>query len=128
MSVVPGTSTSAPVHDEALVVNRRAVIEGSVTYNGEVRVSGKIEGDVRCKTLQITERGLVVGDVLADHVVVFGEVAGTIRAAVLELKAACHVEGEIYHGRLVLEDGCFFEGQSRRDSRLAQGVSGKVFA
>jgi len=128
MSEVSGASVAAPVNDDALVVNRRAVIEGSVIYNGEVRIAGKVEGDVRCKTLKVTERGTVEGDIFAEHAIIYGEVVGTIRAGVLELKAACHVEGEIYHGRLVLEDGCFFEGQSRRERGLMIEASAQQVA
>jgi len=99
---------------EPLVLPRRVVINGTLTFDGEIHLAGKVEGDVTCKTLQISERGLVEGDIVAERVVVLGEVVGTIQAAVIELKAACHVQGQIFHQKLVLEDGCWFEGQSRR--------------
>ena len=105
-----------PINGDVLVLNRRVMIAGSLTYDGEVVLGGHIEGDVRCKSLEIGERGSVDGDIAAERVVVLGEVAGSIHANEVVLKTACSVSGEIYHRHLVLEDGCFFEGQSRRDA------------
>lgn len=106
----------AAVGGDALVLSRHVVIKGSITFNGEIRLAGTVEGDIRCKTLQIAERGLVEGNIVAHKVIVFGDVVGTIQAGELVLKTACHVQGEIYHKKLTLEDGCWFEGQSRREN------------
>jgi cytoskeletal protein CcmA (bactofilin family) len=99
---------------DALVLDRRVNLIGSITYDGEVLLSGKIEGEVRCKSLRIAERGSVDGDIVAERVEVLGEVIGSILANEIVLKTACTVSGQIYHKHLTLEDGCFFEGQSRR--------------
>jgi cytoskeletal protein CcmA (bactofilin family) len=110
------TDSDSHSKSEMLVLCRRVRIAGSLSYDGEVVLGGHIEGDVRCKSLEIGERGSVDGDIVAERVVVLGEVAGTIHANEIVLKTACTVSGEIYHRHLVLEDGCFFEGQSRRDA------------
>ena len=110
------TPSQAHANSDVLILNRRVIIAGSLTYDGEVVLGGHIEGDVRCKSLEIGERGSVDGDIAAERVVVLGEVAGSIHANEVVLKTACSVSGEIYHRHLVLEDGCFFEGQSRRDA------------
>jgi len=100
----------------ALVIGRGAAIVGSLTVQGEVFVEGTIDGEVRCTTLQITERGVIDGVVVADKAIVLGEFTGEIYAKELILGAGCAVEGQIYHQKLVLEKGCYFEGQSRRHS------------
>ena len=110
------TASDVRANSQALVINRRVNIVGSIAFDGEVILAGRIEGDVRCRTLQIAERGSVDGDIVAERVVVLGEVMGSIHANELVLKTACYVAGEICHRKLVLEDGCLFEGQSRRDS------------
>ena len=98
----------------SLLINRGVTILGSLLFDGQVRVEGAIDGEVRCNTLHITERGTVGGLIVADNVDVLGEANGSIYANKLVLRTACTVEGEIYHHNLVLEDGCFFEGKSRR--------------
>ncbi len=110
------TASESHANSELLVLGRRVIIAGTLSYDGEVVLGGRIEGDVRCRSLEIAERGSVDGDIVAERVVVLGEVAGSIYANEIVLKTACTVSGEIYHRNLVLEDGCFFEGQSRRDA------------
>jgi cytoskeletal protein CcmA (bactofilin family) len=45
---------------------------------------------------------------------VLGEVSGEIFANNLTLKSASSVAADIFHKHLSLEDGCYFEGKSRR--------------
>ena len=56
---------------------------------------------------------MVDGLVVADKVIVLGEFVGAIYANEIVLGAACAVEGHIFHRKLVLEEGCYFEGKSR---------------
>ena len=98
------------------VVPRAVTIVGTVYFDGPVLVEGTVDGGVRGLTVQIAEKGVVDGLVVGDHVVVLGEVNGSIYAKYLVLRTASTVEGQIYHEALVLESGCFFEGKSRRYS------------
>lgn len=98
----------------AFVINRGVTIIGALQLDGPVCIEGIIDGEVRCSTLKISERGEVGGLIVADKVVVLGEFSGAIYARELTLGAGCNVEGQIYHKKLVLEEGCYFEGQSRR--------------
>lgn len=97
-----------------LALPRSLLIEGAIEYPGSLVIAGTVEGDVVCKDLTITERGVVNGSVRAETVTVLGEINGEVFANVLTLKAASTVTGDIFHNQLVLEDGCFFEGKSRR--------------
>ena len=96
-----------------LVINRGMTIVGSLSLKGQVVIEGAVDGEVRCTDLQIAERGMVDGLVVADKVVVLGEFIGAIYANEIVLGAACAVEGHIFHRKLVLEEGCYFEGKSR---------------
>ena len=98
----------------ALVVSRGVAIVGTLTVDGDVFVEGSVDGDIRCSGLQISERGAVEGLIVAENVIVLGEFNGMIYARELVLGAGSAVEGQIYHNKLVLEEGCFFEGRSRR--------------
>jgi cytoskeletal protein CcmA (bactofilin family) len=63
----------------------------------------------------------VTGDVAADEVVVRGRVVGSFRGVRITLQAQCHVEGDIFHQSLAIEQGAYFEGKSRRsDDPLAE--------
>lgn len=97
-----------------LSIPRKATIEGSIDFPGQVVVDGVVLGDIRCHALTISERGQVDGSIVAKTVVVLGEVSGAIYADDLVLRTACSVAGDIFHQKLLLEDGCYFEGKSRR--------------
>lgn len=97
-----------------LTIPRQAILEGSITYSGSVVLEGTILGDVRCASIVITERGAVDGMICAHSATIMGEASGSIYANHVTLKTACSVTAEIFHRNLSLENGCYFEGKSRR--------------
>jgi cytoskeletal protein CcmA (bactofilin family) len=111
MDATMSESSSTP---SSLVVPRRAILEGSVDYPGKVVVEGTILGDIRCADIVITERGVVEGTICANTATVMGEASGSIYSNQVTLKTACSVTAEIFHKQLSLENGCYFEGKSRR--------------
>jgi cytoskeletal protein CcmA (bactofilin family) len=98
----------------ALSIPRQATIEGAISFPGTLVIEGTIFGDVSCTEIVITERGAVQGTVTAEAVTIMGEASGSIYADHVTLKTACVVTAEIFHSGLSLENGCFFEGKSRR--------------
>lgn len=97
-----------------LSIPRQAVVEGSIEYSGNVIVEGTILGDVRCSNILVTERGTVDGTICADAATIMGEASGVICADQVTLRTACSVTADIFHKNLSLENGCYFEGKSRR--------------
>lgn len=97
-----------------LAIPGQVVVEGGFRYPGSLVLNGTILGDVWCADLVVTERALVDGTIHANSVTVLGEVSGAIYANHVTLKTACSVTAEIFHGKLSLENGCYFEGKSRR--------------
>jgi cytoskeletal protein CcmA (bactofilin family) len=62
-----------------------------------------------------------MGSVIAEDIVVRGRVVGSIRGLRVTLQAQSHVEGDIFHQSLAIEQGAYFEGKSRRsDDPLAE--------
>jgi cytoskeletal protein CcmA (bactofilin family) len=55
-----------------------------------------------------------MGGVAAEDVVVRGRIIGSIRGLRVTLQAQCHVEGDIFHQGITIEQGAYFEGRSRR--------------
>lgn len=104
----------------ALTIPHKASIEGALEFPGPLIIEGTVLGDVRCTSLVISERGIVDGMVVADAVTVMGEVSGEIFANHLTLKKAASVAANIFHKHLLLEDGCYFEGKSRRHANPLQ--------
>ena len=58
---------------------------------------------------------------MAEDIVVRGLVVGSIKGLRITLQAPSHVEGDIFHQSLAIEQGAYFEGKSRRsDNPLAE--------
>jgi cytoskeletal protein CcmA (bactofilin family) len=98
----------------ASVIGADLVITGSLQSSGEVTIEGEIQGDIQCGTLVVGEQARVQGNVVADDIVIRGRVEGTVRGNRVALQSTSHVEGDVYHRMLAIEQGAFFEGKSRR--------------
>lgn len=89
-------------------------ITGNVSSKGEIHLDGHVHGDVSCVALVLGESAELDGSVIAEDVVIRGRLTGSIRALRVTLQAMSHVDADIYHQSLALEQGAFFEGRSCR--------------
>ena len=85
-------------------------ITGNVSSKGEIHLDGEVKGDVSCVALVLGESGKLEGNVIAEDVVIRGRLIGSIRALRVTLQAMCHVEGDVYHQSIALEQGAFLRG------------------
>jgi cytoskeletal protein CcmA (bactofilin family) len=114
----PGPSASKMVPS---IIGEDLTIRGNITCKGEIQVDGEIEGDIRCGSLLLGDKSKVTGGVAAEDVVVRGHLVGSITGLRITLQGQCHVEGDIFHQTLAIEQGAHFEGKSRRsDNPLAE--------
>jgi cytoskeletal protein CcmA (bactofilin family) len=103
------------------IIGEDLTISGNVSSKGEIQVDGEIQGDIDCGSLLLGDKAQVTGNVVAEDVVVRGHVTGSIRGLRVTLQAQSHVEGDIFHQSLAIEQGAYFEGKSRRsDDPLAE--------
>jgi cytoskeletal protein CcmA (bactofilin family) len=98
-------------------------ITGNLESEGEILVDGQIRGDIRCARLIAGENATIIGNIAADEVIVRGKINGLICAHDVILHADAHIEGEIFHAVLTIEQGAYFEGDARvrKDPMTAQG-------
>jgi cytoskeletal protein CcmA (bactofilin family) len=96
------------------IIGEDLTVTGNVLSKGEVQVDGQIQGDVHCSSLIVGEKAEITGGIVASDVVVRGQVMGSIRGERVTLQSSSHVEGDIFHQSLAIEQGAFFEGKSRR--------------
>ena len=89
-------------------------VNGDLISKGELRVDGEVQGDIRGVRVVIGENARITGGVVAEHIIILGYVMGSVRGLRVSLQSASHVEGDVYHQALVMEQGAFFEGRSRR--------------
>jgi cytoskeletal protein CcmA (bactofilin family) len=114
-----GPSPSASANSNASkmvpsIIGEDLAVIGNVASKGEIQVDGEIQGDIHCGSLLLGDRSQVQGSVIAEDVVVRGRVVGSIRGLRVTLQSQSHVEGDIFHQSLAIEQGAYFEGKSRR--------------
>jgi cytoskeletal protein CcmA (bactofilin family) len=98
----------------ASVVGVGLTITGNLQSKGEVQVEGEVQGDIHAKRVVISEQGRVTGALIAEEVVVRGNVQGSVRGNAVTFQSSSRVEADVFHKSLVIEEGAFFEGKSRR--------------
>jgi cytoskeletal protein CcmA (bactofilin family) len=117
----PSVSSSKMVPS---IIGEDLKISGNVTSKGEIQVDGEILGDIHCGSLLLGDTSRILGSVIAEDVVVRGRVEGSIRGLRVTLQAQSHVDGDIYHQSLAIEQGAYFEGKSRRSDDPMADVKG----
>jgi cytoskeletal protein CcmA (bactofilin family) len=88
-------------------------ISGNVRSKGELHVDGRVEGDVHCASLILGENSEIDGNVTANDVLIRGSLIGSVRGLRVTLQSTAHVEGDLLHKDLAMEQGAYFEGESR---------------
>jgi cytoskeletal protein CcmA (bactofilin family) len=94
-------------------ISEDLTITGNVESKGELHLNGRVQGDVRCVALVMGENAQLEGNVLAEDVMILGQLIGSVRALKVMLQSTAHVEGNLVHKTLAVEHGTHFEGDSR---------------
>ncbi len=102
-----------PGAEIATLLGRDATFEGVLSFRGQVRIEGRVKGDVLAQgTLRIEPGGSVEGRVEVDELIVSGVLHGEVVARRrVELRATARVRGTVRTPALALADGCLLDGR-----------------
>lgn len=100
-------------------------IEGKLTSNGNVRIDGKIFGDVVVKgNLTLGQSSDIKGKIDAQNLTVSGKVEGTLNIEEkLTLESTSKIKGDIIAKTLIIEEGAKFDGNSSMTQNPNQSYS-----
>ena len=99
---------------EASTIGEDLTITGDVTSKGELRIDGRVQGNVHCVSLILGENSEITGDVKAEDVLIGGRLLGSVHGRRVILQSTAHVEGDLLHKDRAMEQGAYFQGESRR--------------
>lgn len=106
-------SEKQQTNGELSLVGTKTTIEGVIKTEGNIRIDGKLVGDILAKAnAAVGLTGVVEGNVTARNVSVAGNVRGTVTAhekLILEGKSV--MRGDIRAARLVVDEGAVFDGK-----------------
>jgi cytoskeletal protein CcmA (bactofilin family) len=119
----PGASFRPGGPSSSSVIGSDLVINGNLTSKGEVQIEGEVQGDIHATHVILGEKARVTGCIVAEECVIRGHLLGTIRSRRVLLQGTSHVEGDVYHQTMAIEQGAFFEGKSRRTDDPLAGLA-----
>lgn len=119
------------ISNSSNVIGKGTVLEGNIETSGNIRIEGRIHGNIKSKSkIALGHSSYVEGNVVAQNADIEGEVKGKIEIAdMLVLKATASVNGDISTGKLVVEPGAVFNGTCKmgaaiKDIKSAENGSG----
>jgi len=99
--------------------------KGVITYEGTIRIDGKVEGEIVTKgTLIVGETATINAEISAGTVISGGRITGNIRALErVQLLSSAVQNGSINTPILAIEEGVLFNGKCEMER--GDGLSGR---
>ena len=109
-----GTSECAIV---STVIGENTDFNGKLHTQGSVRIEGNFEGQIHAQgEVYVGPNSKVKADIFGKHVVVSGEVIGSVEAINgLEITSTGRVFGDITGDRLTVDEGAIYKGRVNMD-------------
>ncbi|OGW41556.1 MAG: hypothetical protein A2010_05110 [Nitrospirae bacterium GWD2_57_9] len=87
--------------------------KGVLSFEGTIRVDGKVEGEVVSKdTLIAGDEALLQGEITVGTIISSGKIVGNVNASQkVHIIAPGNVQGNIKTPKLIIEEGVTFDGQ-----------------
>ena len=108
------TQRSEAVGEINTLLGRGSEFEGKLTFEGTVRIDGKLSGEIFSDDVLVVGEGAEVhAEIDIGEIIIQGSVIGNIRAKRgVEIHAPGRVRGDITTPSLQIDKGVIFEGRS----------------
>ena len=109
------------------IIGKGTIVNGSIETFGNIRVEGKVVGDIKTKSkAAFGHSSQVDGSVLAQNAEVAGHITGTIEVTEqLVLKTTATIDGDIITNKLLVESGATFNGKCKMGVKSKEIKIGK---
>ncbi|MEQ8925992.1 MAG: polymer-forming cytoskeletal protein [Fulvivirga sp.] len=100
------------ISNSSNIIGKGTVLQGDIETFGNIRIEGKIIGNVKTKSkIALGQSSHVEGNILAQNAEVAGEVKGKIEVTdILILKPTAVIHGDIITNKIIVESGATFNG------------------
>src|SRR5690554_3815562 len=101
--------------NSSTIVAKGTVLKGNMETYGNIRIEGKVVGNVKSKSKTVLgDSSIVEGNILSQNAEISGEVKGIIEVSdLLILKATAVVYGDIIANKIIVESGASFNGSCK---------------
>jgi cytoskeletal protein CcmA (bactofilin family) len=117
-------------------IMKGTTVEGNVETFGNVRIEGKIIGNIKSKSkIALGDSSFVEGNIISQNAEIAGEVTGTVEVTdILTLKSTANIKGDINTGKLIVEAGAVWNGtikmgnapKDRTDTKTENSLNGRT--
>jgi cytoskeletal protein CcmA (bactofilin family) len=106
------------ISNSSNVIGKGTVLEGNIETFGNLRIEGKIIGNIRSKSkVALGSSSHIEGNIFAQNADIEGHVKGRLEISeLLVLKNTAVIQGDITTGKLVVESGAAFNGTCKMGS------------
>jgi len=110
------------ISNSSNTIGKGTYLEGNVETYGNIRIEGKVTGNIKSKSKVALGRGSQVqGNIMSQNADIEGEVKGKLEVAeLLVLKATAVINGDIVTGKLVVEPGAIFNGTCKMGATIKE--------
>ncbi|HMH34117.1 MAG TPA: polymer-forming cytoskeletal protein [Puia sp.] len=117
----------APASTSTSLIGAGTSLKGDISSNGDLRIDGTLVGNIHCTAkVVIGANGVVEGDISGQQADIMGKVSGTIKVKdLLQLKANCAVNGNLYAAKLQIEPAASFNGQCHMTEEIPRNSKEK---
>ncbi|MCZ6693665.1 MAG: polymer-forming cytoskeletal protein [Bacteroidetes bacterium] len=100
------------ISNSSNIIGKGTVLEGNIETYGNIRVEGKVRGNIKTKSkVALGQSSHVEGNVLSQNAEIAGEVKGRVEVSdLLILKPTAVIYGDIITNKLIVEQGASFNG------------------
>lgn len=101
--------------NSSTIIGKGTTFEGNIETLGNLRVEGKVIGNIKSKSkVVVGESAVVEGNILAQNAEIAGDVKGLVEVSdLLVLKPTSVINGDIVTNKMIVESGAAFNGMSK---------------
>lgn len=102
----------AEITSSSNTIGKGTVLYGDIETHGNLRIEGKVEGNIKTKSkIVLGKSSVVIGNINAQNAEIEGSVTGKVNVSDnLILKHTSSINGDIVTSKLIVESGSQFNG------------------
>ena len=104
------------------IISADAIIKGDIESIGDIRIDGKLIGNIVCKSkIIIGTKGIIEGDITGNNADILGVVKGKIKmSGQLNLQGKSIITGDIHASKLQIESTVCFNGNCHMGASIVE--------
>ncbi len=104
------------------IISADALIKGDIESIGDIRIDGKLIGNVVCKSkIIIGPKGIIEGDITGNNADILGVVKGKLKmSGQLNLQGKSIITGDIHASKLQIESTVCFNGNCHMGASIVE--------